>query len=131
MIDKLKTRFQLVYVLLATGLFILLTVNSCYYDKAELLYPPYTCDTVAVTYSKTISPILNANCTGCHGGAIPADSIDLSIYNVVKQQVNNGKLWAVITHAPGFPAMPRNSDKLSDCVIDKIRIWILAGAPNN
>ncbi len=131
MIDKSKTRFQLVSILPAAGLFILFTVNSCSYNKAELLYPKNTCDTAAVTYSKTISPILFANCTGCHGGAIPADSIDLTIYSAVKQQVDNGKLWAVITHAPGFPAMPRNSDKLSDCVIEKIRVWILAGAPNN
>jgi hypothetical protein len=131
MIKKFKHRFLSIHLLPVTGLFILLTINSCYYDKAELLYPPNTCDTATVTYSGSIVPILSANCITCHGGSIPAGGIDLSIYSNVKLQVDNGKLWGSVSQAPGYKPMPRNSDKLSDCNLDKIKLWILAGAPNN
>jgi len=130
MIKKCKHRFLSIQLLLVIGAFIL-TINSCYYDKAELLYPPNTCDTVTVTYSSSIVPILGANCTSCHGGTLPAGGIDLSIYSAVKVQVDNGKLWGAVSHAPGYKPMPRNSDKLSDCNLAKIKLWILAGAPNN
>jgi mono/diheme cytochrome c family protein len=105
--------------------------SSCSYNKAELLYPPSTCDTVSVTYSNTVAAILGANCTGCHGGNTPAYGIDLSKYSVVKQNVDNGDLLGTITHSTGYPAMPRNNDKLNDCTINKIKAWILKGAPNN
>jgi hypothetical protein len=130
MIKKYKHRFLSITVLLAIGAFIL-TIGSCSYDKAELLYPPNTCDTATVTYSVSIVPILSANCITCHGGSIPAGGIDLSIYSNVKQQVDNGKLWGAVSQAPGYKPMPRNSDKLNDCNLNKIKLWILAGAPNN
>lgn len=128
---KLKNRFFPVNLLLVSAWVIMFTVNSCYYNKAELLYPPTNCDTASVTYRGTIVPVLSASCTGCHSGSTPAYNIDLSVYSVVKQHVDNGKLWGAVTHAPGYPAMPANSNKLSDCSLGKIRNWILAGAPNN
>jgi len=131
MIKEFKYRFLSVIPLLAVGLFLLLTCNSCYYNKAEILYPPSTCDTATVTYRVSIQPILGANCNPCHGGTLPADGIDLTMYTVVKAQVDNGKLWGVVSHAPGYPSMPKNSDKLNDCNLNKIKLWILAGAPNN
>ena len=131
MIKKFKHRFLFINLSLVIGSFILLTINSCYYDKAEILYPPSNCDTAAVTYSRSILPILGANCNSCHGGTLPADGIDLTMYSVVKAQVDNGKLWGAVSNAPGYKPMPRNSDKLSDCNLSKIKLWILAGAPNN
>lgn len=111
--------------------FTMLLANSCYNNKAELLYPPQNCDSTNVSYSNTISPIINSNCIGCHSGSTPAYGIDLSTYTVVKQYVDNGELWKVVIHAAGYPAMPKNSNKLSDCVLSKINGWIQAGAPNN
>ena len=131
MIKKIQYRFLYVNLLLVIGLFILLTSSSCYYDKAEILYPPSTCDTAIITYRNTIVPILAANCTTCHGGTLPAYGIDLTVYSVVKAQVDNGKLWGTVSHAAGYPPMPKNSDKLNDCNLNKIKLWILAGAPNN
>ncbi|MEI9958733.1 MAG: hypothetical protein WDM90_21030 [Ferruginibacter sp.] len=131
MIKKYKYRLLSVNLLLVLAMFLLLTSNSCYYDKAELLYPPNTCDTTTVTYSGSIVPILAANCTGCHGGSVPAGTIDLNTYINVKAQVDNGKLWGAVSHTAGYKPMPKNSDKLSDCNLNKIKLWILAGAPNN
>jgi hypothetical protein len=130
MIKKHKHRLLFILLLPAIGAFIL-TTSSCAYDKAELLYPPNTCDTVSVSYNISIVPILKANCISCHGGSLPADGLDLSIYTVVKAHVDNGELWGDISHAAGYPPMPKNSDKLNDCNLNKIKLWILAGAPNN
>ena len=128
---KLKYLFLPLNLLLAIGSMILVTSSSCYYDKAEILYPPSTCDTATVTYRGSIMPILGANCNTCHGGTLPAYGIDLTMYSVVKTQVDNGNLWGVVSHAAGYPPMPKNSDKLNDCNLNKIKLWILAGAPNN
>ncbi|MGZ5244277.1 MAG: c-type cytochrome domain-containing protein, partial [Bacteroidia bacterium] len=89
------------------------------------------CDTVNVTYSKTISPILTTYCTGCHSGSAPQGNILLSNYNEVKTQTDRGALYGSISHTGNFKPMPKNSYKLSDCKINQIKIWIATGAPNN
>lgn len=130
MIKKCKHRLLPAMLLMAASAFVL-AIGSCAYDKAEILYPPATCDTATVTYTGSIMPILGANCNTCHGGSLPAAGMDLSIYTVVKAQVDNGRLWGAVSHTAGYKPMPKNSDKLNDCNLNKIKLWILAGAPNN
>lgn len=90
------------------------------------------CDTVNMAYLADIQPILAENCYSCHGdGASPQAGINLKDYGNVKTQADKGNLIGVITHAPGYPAMPYNLPKLSDCDINKIRDWINRGAQNN
>jgi hypothetical protein len=92
-----------------------------------------TCDTTAVTYSTDIVNILSNNCYECHGAGSTAGSggIDLSTYNNLKVHADAGHLVAVVTHAPGFPAMPYGKPKLDDCSINKIVAWVNQGAKNN
>jgi hypothetical protein len=89
------------------------------------------CDTTNVTYTGTVKPILKTNCYGCHTGAGAPLGIDLSNYNTVKNVATAGKLYGVITHSPGFPAMPKGANKLSDCSIARIKAWIDKGAQND
>ncbi len=105
--------------------------NSCYYDKSDLLYPNTACDTAAVKYSTSVLPILSSNCINCHGGATPSAGISLDSYAGVKMQVDNGRLWGAVSHSASYSPMPKNSNKLNNCSLEKIRIWIAAGAPNN
>jgi hypothetical protein len=87
------------------------------------------CDTVNVTFSKTITPILATNCISCHGSS---GGVTLTNYNGVKTVVTNGKLWNAINHLSGAQkAMPNSTTKLSNCNLRQIKIWIDAGAPNN
>ena len=71
-------------MIITAGLF-LVGMNSCFYDKADLIYPqPTTCDTATVTYSGTVATILNSNCNGCHGGTAGAGAgIKLDTYPAV------------------------------------------------
>jgi len=91
-----------------------------------------SCDTTGVTYSKTVVPILQTNCTGCHSGSAPAGGgVDLTTYANVSTQVASGKLWGDISHSTGYNAMPLGGSQLSACDRSKIHAWINAGAPNN
>jgi mono/diheme cytochrome c family protein len=89
------------------------------------------CDTVNVTFSGTVRPILQNNCVGCHSGPTPPRGLNLSSYTGVRTAALNGKLYGAISHAPGFPAMPQGAKKLGDCHIRQIKAWIDKGAPNN
>lgn len=89
------------------------------------------CDTSNVTWSATIRPIIQAKCQGCHQGGAPGGGVDLSNYAGVSGAAFDGSLVGSVDHLPGWSAMPKNSPKLSDCDIAKIKIWVNAGAPNN
>jgi hypothetical protein len=43
----------------------------------------------------------------------------------------NGKLFGAVNHSSGYSSMPKNGNKLPQCKIDEIRIWITNGALNN
>ncbi len=116
--------------LLITGLVMCMTMmGSCYYDIEP---NPGTCDTSNVTYSGTIAGIIQSNgclSADCHGGNNPLSGIRLSDYNSVKAMET--RLFGAVNHSSGFVAMPQNTGKISQCEIDKIQVWINAGAPNN
>ncbi|HET9824860.1 MAG TPA: hypothetical protein VFP87_05970 [Chitinophagaceae bacterium] len=87
-------------------------------------------DTVNVTYSLSVKPIITNKCVGCHSGSTPQGGIDLSTYTNVKTQVTNGNLWASVSHVTGFTPMPVGGT-LSTCELTQIQKWINQGALNN
>jgi len=89
------------------------------------------CDTVNMTFSTDIQPILQANCYRCHGNGIVNGGVTLDTYAGVKIVAEGGELLGAITHAAGYPPMPDDGGKLSDCDINKIKDWINRGASNN
>ncbi len=110
----------------------ILFLTSCYYDKAELVYPvSNNCDTTTATFAATIKPIIDANCTSCHSGSQPSGGYNLTNYTGLQPIAANGKLIQVITYAAGVSPMPKNTSKLNACNIAKIRTWIRNGALNN
>lgn len=112
---------------------ILLSLTGCYYDKEAILYPDTAnCTPVAnPSFSSDILTILNAKCNSCHGGTSPSAGIKLDTYTEVVKYANTGSLMGSINHASGYSAMPKNSNKMSTCEIDKIQTWINSGMPNN
>ena len=107
--------------------------SSCYYDKAELVYPAAAaCDSTNSKYSTTVVPILNSNCYSCHSGsATSGGGIKLDTYVNLKVYVTNGQLLSSILQNGTVPAMPQGAGKLSDCNINKIAAWINNGSINN
>jgi hypothetical protein len=91
------------------------------------------CDTTGMSYQTDIVPILSANCYACHGENSNTSGMGIILegYGNIQPKAVSGTLIGVITHASGFPAMPKDAGKLSDCNIAKIRAWVDAGAQDN
>ena len=74
-----------------------LSLSACYYDKKDQVYPQVvvaTCDTTNVTYSVTVTNILNTSCNNCHGASANSlgGGIVLNTYATVKPYITNGSL---------------------------------------
>lgn len=114
----------------------LLLIESCYYDKADLLYSngKTPCDTTAAAkFSVDVLPVMTVSCNtgGCHSTIDAAGGIILDTYAGVKAQVANGRLMGSINQTGSFSAMPKGAAKLNSCFITRIQQWINSGTLNN
>lgn len=126
----IRSFFIILLVMMIIGM------NRCYYDSEEYLFPQTgnNCDTLNVTFSGSIVPLLDNNCLSCHSNSTAAGlggSIRLEDYADVKARADDGKLLGTISHAGGFIPMPQGAPKLDECPINLVRIWITHGASNN
>ena len=123
--------FKIALILIAISSF-----TACYYDKKEQVYPQVVvaaCDTTNVSYSVTVTNILNANCNNCHGASANSlgAGIVLNTYASVKPYITNGRLVNSILQNGNASPMPKNMAKMDVCSINKIIIWANRGAINN
>ncbi len=119
----------------ATSFFILvlLSLSACYYDNKEDLYIILSsgeCDTVAVNYTQTVQPLLDAQCVSCHQAGNSSGNVLLDSYASAKQYAENGRLMGSVKHESGYSSMPPGGS-LSDCDIAKLEAWVAAGSPEN
>lgn len=109
--------------------------TGCYYDNEEDLYPfKGMCDTTNVTLAGIVKPILQGNCYACHSASASGAAgagINLEDYNSLKGWADNGRLVCAVDHDNGCSPMPKGGGRLPQCDIDKIKVWVAAGAPNN
>lgn len=122
-------------ITLLSALTICFLAIGCNKDNGDDMYPndPGTgCDSVNVTFSAQVKPVIDSKCatSGCHAAAAPT-GINLSNHSGVAAIANSGKLMSAITHDGNASAMPQGSAKLDDCTIAKVRKWVNDGAPNN
>ncbi|MBP8822841.1 MAG: cytochrome c [Flavobacteriales bacterium] len=90
-----------------------------------------SCDTLNVTYSGVIQPLVDGYCTGCHGGSSPEGGLDYTTWDDLHAVAVDGRLAGSIQHQNPFTPMPPTGPMLPDCQIDQIMAWIAQGAPNN
>ena len=134
---ELKITVTKIITIFIASMFSMLAFESCYYDKADLLYPggegPCDTTTVVAKYSSEVLPIMSVSCNtgGCHNTIDAASGVILDTYNGVKAQALNGRLMGSMNHANGFSAMPKGARKLTNCTLEKIQQWINSGTPNN
>ena len=89
------------------------------------------CDTISISFDKSIWPIVQNNCISCHNTTVPSGNVDLSTYDKIIPYVKNGKLYGSVAHLAGYIAMPSASVSISSCEISKIKSWIDSGSKNN
>jgi hypothetical protein len=108
-------------------------VESCYFDKADVLYPDVNCVTTGITYSNFVATIMNTQCatSSCHDAARAASGANLSTYATTKSYATSSKaaFLGSMRHASGFSNMPKGTSQLPACTINKIEAWITAGMP--
>jgi len=109
---------------------LLVFLQSCSYDKEMLVVSSNCPDTVNISFSAKVQPILQANCFSCHANGSSAGNVSLQTYDQVKAIAGSGHLLGSISHSAGFAPMPIGG-KLDDCSIQAIKTWIEEGIKNN
>jgi len=106
---------------------------SCENQNEEDLFGITVCDTTNVTYSNFIVPFLENNCFSCHSQSTAIGRPVLEGYANLKVVADDGRFRSVINHEPGFPQMPQNilPNKLPECQLKKVDVWINQGALEN
>ncbi|NOT52006.1 MAG: hypothetical protein HOP10_12100 [Chitinophagaceae bacterium] len=126
----MKTKLFL--LLLITGSIL---INSCYYDKEDLLYgnskAPCADTTSNISYNQYVVPLLRQYCYSCHTGSFPSGGIVMGSYATDKAIGQNGKLYGSINYSPGYSPMPKGMARFTTCQVANIKKWIDAGMPNN
>ncbi len=111
-----QENIDILYTWIAQG------AQNLYCDEEE-------CDTSNVSYTAPVSGIIQKHCLGCHSDNNPLGGLSLQGYNNVVAVANDGRLIGTVKHEAGYPAMPKNSSKLSDCKILQLEIWTQNGTP--
>ncbi|MDZ7742967.1 MAG: hypothetical protein U5Q03_14845 [Bacteroidota bacterium] len=105
-------------------------MTSCYYDNEEELYPTaQACDTTAVSFSGDILGMADQYCQTCHSGSTPSGNLNLETYEQISAAAE--KMYERISKPMGDPQLMPPGQKLDDCTIKKLKIWIEEGKPNN
>ena len=90
------------------------------------------CDSVIVSYTAEIQPIIQNKCIGCHGSGHSGNAfVNLSSHSGVAAVAATGQLTGAVSHNPNYTPMPMNGPMLSTCEIGKIRNWVNEGMINN
>lgn len=95
--------------------------------------PVDTCNVSNVSFSQTVLPLIQENCTGCHSSQSYTKSgggVLLESYDDIRRSALEGRLLATTDYSSPYK-MPKNSLRLSKCSIDALRTWVLKGAPND
>lgn len=105
---------------------------SCYYDNEEALYPSLStaCDTLNVTFTATIFPILDNSCLSCHSNAkAPSMGNNIPLENYADVKSRKANIAGSIKHIGVYSPMPKNGGKIKDCSITQFDIWVRKGMP--
>jgi len=120
-----------------SGLIIWSSTTSCFYNKADEVYPNVSCDTTDVRFSVEIASILDQYCAACHSGSADAGAgIQLYDYATISSlaldgQFTYGTLLSSVLWEGGASQMPKGDPQIDECSISQLRAWVNAGAPNN
>ena len=111
-----------------------LLLNSCYYDNLEYLYPTLSssCDTTNVTFSGSVTAMLQNYCVTCHSNSSAASfGGGYKLQDYADVSAMSDRIRGAINHESGYSAMPKNGGLLDACTIRQFNIWLAAGKPDN
>jgi len=88
-----------------------------------------SCDTVSISFDKSIWPTVQNNCISCHNTTLASGNVDLSTYDKIIPYVKNGKLYGSMMHLPGYSPMPSATSSLTSCELSMVKKWIIGSYP--
>ena len=111
----------------------LMVLGSCSWDNQEELYPPEElCDTLDVSFSEDIQPLMSQHCWTCHSNEnAPSFARGITLEEHMDVASMIPLIVAVINHEEGFPQMPRGGAKLDTCSIATFEAWMNQGSKDN
>lgn len=112
---------------------IVFLVAGCYWDNVETLIPDLDqCDTLDVSFSADVIPILRNNCFSCHSNSNSPDFANgLSLEDYEDVSAMSDRIVGAIMHMDGFIPMPQGNEQLDSCQIKTIEAWASQGSLNN
>ena len=107
--------------------------HGCYWSSSEVIYPPVAlCDTLDVSYTMDVLPILSSNCFECHSSQ---NASEFGNGILLEGHENTSSLApyivGAIQHSEGFVPMPLDKPMLDSCDIQKITAWVNQGSKDN
>ncbi len=113
-------------------LLIWIVAYGCYWENEETLYPEESCDTVSVSFSEDILPILTNNCFSCHSNSnAPDNAFGIAFEDHQDVSASASLIIGAINHREGYPQMPKNLEKLDTCKIKTFEAWENQGSLDN
>ncbi len=111
---------------LVAAVAVIFSIQSC--DLHEISYPEE--EQGYVSYSASIQPIFNSDCTGCHSSGTPNLSEGASYTSLTENgyiDTDNPEESLLYTTLTGSPHSAYTSSKNRAMILE----WIEAGAPND
>jgi hypothetical protein len=93
--------------------------------------------TPAVSFSRDVLPIIQANCTRCHGDGRHVAGLNLNGYDKIMAYASYGLVVpgdpanSILVEIISYGMMPPGGAAFSPQSLQILRDWIQAGAPNN
>ena len=102
-----------------------LVISACTKAKTPPPLPEVIC-TSTISFSTQIAPMIEENCSGCHGSGAGTSPV-LSNHAEIAQNAN-----AIINALRGTPQlMPEGGPALADSLIQQFQCWMQQGTLNN
>lgn len=121
----MKKTTSLFFVMSSVMIIALFLPSACSKAKAPPALPQIVC-TSTISFSQQIAPMIEANCSGCHGVGAGTTPV-LSNYAEI-----SGNADAMINALHGTPQlMPEGGPALADTLIQQFQCWIQQGKMNN
>ena len=99
--------------------------SACTKAKTPPPLPEVIC-TSTISFSTQIAPMIEENCSGCHGAGAGTSPV-LSNYAEISQNAND-----IIFALRGTPQlMPEGGPALADSLIQQFQCWLQQGTQNN
>ena len=115
------------------GLFTILF--SCTKETEETLITTAVCKPYegldSVKFAEHIFPLITTHCMPCHDTVQAQGGITLMTYDDISFQATDGALLTSINQTSGAIPMPKDREKLKECLIQAIELWTSQGALDN